>query len=97
MSASNQPQEFVPPSPEVMEERFLIWKDLMDKCDRFVRAALRNQIGEQGDLELAYANWRIRQCERDSWEKWNGFGKSPLMRNPADVLNSILEADYEYC
>ncbi len=58
------------PSPEVIEERFRIWKDLMDTCEQLLLAGLRHKIGPDGDLNQAYREWIIQDNERRSREKY---------------------------
>lgn len=52
----------VPPSA-TPEQCIAIWADLMDACDQFVLAALRREIGPDGDLKAAYREWYAKQME----------------------------------
>lgn len=58
------------PSPEVMAERFRIWKDLMDTCELLLLAGLRHKIGPDGDLDAAYRDWIKQDDARRSREKY---------------------------
>lgn len=58
------------PSPEVIQERFRIWKDLMDTCEQLLLAGLRHKIGPDGDLDAAYREWIEQDNERRSREKY---------------------------
>ncbi|HEX7379722.1 MAG TPA: hypothetical protein VF278_21540 [Pirellulales bacterium] len=40
-----------------------MWIDLMNACDEFLLAALRREIGPDGDLRAAYRRWYWRQME----------------------------------
>lgn len=40
-----------------------MWIDLMNACDEFLLAALRREIGPDGDLKAAYRRWYWQQME----------------------------------
>lgn len=40
-----------------------MWIDLMNACDEFLLAALRREIGPDGDLQAAYRRWYWQQME----------------------------------
>lgn len=40
-----------------------MWIDLMNACDAFLLAALRREIGPDGDLKAAYRRWYWQQME----------------------------------
>jgi hypothetical protein len=40
-----------------------MWVDLMNACDAFLLAALRREIGPEGDLKAAYRRWYWQQME----------------------------------
>lgn len=65
-----------PPPPEVMAERFRIWKDLMDTCELLVRAGLRHKIGPDGDLDAAYQEWIRQDSERRSRDKYARYRRT---------------------
>ncbi|HET6883278.1 MAG TPA: hypothetical protein VFI31_24120 [Pirellulales bacterium] len=59
-----------------------MWVDLMNACDEFLLAALRREVGPEGDVMGAYRKWYwqqmaehdkaiIRMLERlnEAWEK----------------------------
>jgi hypothetical protein len=40
-----------------------MWIDLMNACDEFLLAALRREVGPDGDVMAAYRRWYWQQME----------------------------------
>ena len=40
-----------------------MWVDLMNACDAFLLAALRREVGPEGDVMAAYRRWYWQQME----------------------------------
>ncbi len=40
-----------------------MWADVMDACEQFLLARLREEIGPDGDLKAAYRQWYGQQME----------------------------------
>lgn len=40
-----------------------MWFDLLDTCEQFLLAGLRERIGPEGDLKAAYLEWDRKQRE----------------------------------
>jgi hypothetical protein len=40
-----------------------MWFDLLDTCEEFLLAGLRERIGPHGDLQAAYVQWYWEQME----------------------------------
>lgn len=40
-----------------------MWVDLMNACDEFLLAALRREVGPEGDVRAAYRQWYWQQME----------------------------------
>jgi hypothetical protein len=59
------PPELTPSVPEsaTPQQCIAMWMDLMNACDRFLLAALRREIGPDGDLRAAYRKWYAEQME----------------------------------
>jgi len=53
------PPDLAPPSVRHLPlgRRIQLWGDLLDRCDAFLLASLRDRIGPEGDLQAVY-----RQC-----------------------------------
>ncbi len=45
------------------EQYISMWFDLMDTCEQFLLAGLRERIGPEGDLKAAYVQWYWQQME----------------------------------
>jgi len=59
------PPELAPTVPEnaTPQQCIAMWVDLMNACEQFVLAALRREIGPDGDLRAAYRRWYAEQME----------------------------------
>lgn len=59
------PAEFAPAVPDhaTLQQRIVLWLDLMEACDQLVLAGLRREIGPHGDLGAAYRRWYAQQME----------------------------------
>ena len=63
--------QFLPPperastlSPDVTPQQSVaIWADLMDLCEEFLLATLREEVGPEGDLREAYRRWYEARME----------------------------------
>ncbi|NQU21121.1 MAG: hypothetical protein HQ567_07545 [Candidatus Nealsonbacteria bacterium] len=51
------------PDDATPEQCILAWADLMDACEQFLLARLREEIGPDGDLKAAYRQWYRQQME----------------------------------
>jgi hypothetical protein len=53
------PPGFEPQVPQdaTPEQCIRMWVDLMDACEQFLLARLREEIGPHGDLKAAYRRW----------------------------------------
>ena len=56
------PPDLAPPSVKhlPLEERIELWGNLLDRCEAFLLAGLRDRIGPEGDLQAAYRQWYAR-------------------------------------
>jgi hypothetical protein len=45
------------PADATPEQCIQIWVELMDVCEEFLLARLREEIGPNGDLKAAYRRW----------------------------------------
>ena len=45
------------------EQRIALWADLLDACEQFLLAGLRNKVGPHGDVRAAYREWYAREME----------------------------------
>jgi hypothetical protein len=66
MAAEYSPAPHVaPPVPKdaTPEQCVAMWVDLMNACDAFLLAGLREEIGPDGDLRAAYRRWYAEQME----------------------------------
>lgn len=69
----DEPTKPSPLTQALFEERFRMWKDLMDTSEELLLAGLRHKIGPDGDLNAAYAEW-IRQDNERRWrEKYRQY------------------------
>ena len=59
------PPGFEPQVPDdaTPEQCIRMWVELMDVCERFLLARLREEIGPDGDLKAAYRQWYRQQME----------------------------------
>jgi hypothetical protein len=59
------PPELAPPVPPGLpsEQYISMWFDLLETCEQFLLAGLREQIGPGGDLQAAYVDWYWKQME----------------------------------
>ena len=59
------PPDLAPAVPDsaTPQQCIAIWVDLMNACEQFVLAALRREIGPDGDLRAAYRRWYAEQME----------------------------------
>lgn len=59
------PPEFAPPSIGHLsvQERIALWARMVDDGDRLVQAALRREIGPDGDLAAAFRAWLERRSD----------------------------------
>jgi hypothetical protein len=46
-----------------LDKRIELWAQLVDTCDAFLLAGLREQIGSDGDLQAAYRDWYARTMD----------------------------------
>ncbi len=51
------------PDDATPEQCIRLWADLMDACEQFLLARLREEIGPDGDLKAAYCQWYREQME----------------------------------
>ena len=51
------------PADATPEQCIRLWVDLMDACEQFLLARLREEIGPEGDLKAAYRKWYREQME----------------------------------
>ena len=51
------------PADATPQQCIRLWVDLMDACEQFLLARLREEIGPDGDLEAAHRQWYQRQME----------------------------------
>jgi hypothetical protein len=48
--------------PNLMfDQKIAIWADLMNTCETLLRARLRSEVGPEGDVDAAFAEWYERQ------------------------------------
>ena len=54
-----------PPVPERLtpKQRIEMWLDLMDSCEQFLLAGLRQEVGLSGDVTAAYRQWYSQQMQ----------------------------------
>jgi len=52
------------PDDATPEQCIRLWVDLMDACEQFLLARLREEIGPDGDLKAAYREWYREQMEK---------------------------------
>ncbi len=59
------PPELAPPSIGHLsvEERILLWAQMVDEGDQLVLAGLRRQIGPDGDVAAAFEKWLDRRAD----------------------------------
>ena len=55
-----------PPPPRDSYESLAAYLELLNLGDLFLRAGLRDQLGQDGDVEAAYREWDRRQMEADT-------------------------------
>ena len=51
------------PADATPQQCIRIWVDLMNACEQFLLARLREEISPDGDLKAAYGNWYREQME----------------------------------
>ena len=51
------------PKDATPEQCIRLWVHLMDACEQFLLARLREEIGPDGDLKAAYGEWYRQQME----------------------------------
>ena len=59
------PSELAPPSIGHLsvEERIALWAQMVDEGDELVLAALRRQVGPDGDVAAAFVEWLDRRAD----------------------------------
>lgn len=59
------PPDLAPPSLKgtTMQQRIVMWRQLMDLAEQFLLAGLRRKVGPDGDLEAAYRRWYQRRMQ----------------------------------
>ncbi len=60
-----QPPDLTPSVPPGLppEQYIAMYFDLLDTCEAFLLAGLREKIGPEGDLNAAYREWYWKQME----------------------------------
>ena len=71
------------PDDATPEQCIRLWVDLMDTCEQFLLARLREEIGPDGDLKAAYRKWNAE------WQKEH----DRMHRNIAERLNRVYGND----
>ncbi len=51
------------PADATPQQCIRMWVELMDVCEQFLLARLREEIGPEGDLKAAYRAWYREQME----------------------------------
>jgi hypothetical protein len=65
MCDPREPFELAPQPPvgATSSQCIEMWVDLMNACDEFLLAALRREVGPEGDVMAAYRKWYWQQME----------------------------------
>jgi hypothetical protein len=65
MSQSVDAHDLAPRVPEgaTSAQCIELWVDLMNACDEFLLAALRREVGPEGDVRAAYRQWYWQQMD----------------------------------
>jgi hypothetical protein len=59
------PPELAAPSVKHLpcSKRIQLWGELVDACEAFLLAGLRDRLGPHGDLQEAYRQWYARKMD----------------------------------
>lgn len=71
------------PADATPEQCIRMWVDLMDACEQFLLARLREEIGPDGDLKAAYRQWYREQME-EHYEMIRRMAQTPEQRGGED-------------
>ena len=71
------------PADATPEQCIRMWVDLMDACDQFLLARLREEIGPDGDLKAAYRKW-YREHMEEHYQMIRRMAQTPEQRGDED-------------